>query len=755
MPLTPGTRLGNYEIIGPLGAGGMGEVYRARDSRLGRDVAIKALPPEFSQDAERRARFEREARLLASLSHSNIAAIYGIEDSAGIPYLLLELVEGETLAARLVRSSLQLGEALAVCGQIAAAIEAAHEGGIVHRDLKPGNVMLTPNGTAKVLDFGLARSESEPVGAGDQVHSAALTIPAGMTLAGVIIGTAAYMSPEQARGKAVDRRTDMWSFGCVLFECLTGRPTFTGETTSDLIARILEREPDWAALPDATPARVREVLRRCLRKDAEARPRDIRDVRLELLEIAAGGTKSESGREKSIAVLPFHNQSGPDDEYFSDGVTDEILNALTHVDGLRVAARTSCFAFKGRREDLRGIGDKLDVTTVLEGTVRRAGPRLRITAQLVNVADGYQLWSERYDREIHDVFAVQDEIANAIATRLRGTLHDEAERGRARRGTSNLEAYELLLQGRALQSKRGRFLPQANACFERAIALDPQYAEAMAWLSDSYRLVGIFGGAPPSESFPKARAIAERAIAIAPDLAEAYSTLAWVEENYERNYGAAETHYEKVFALDPRHSRARAQHALWGFCRGSISADGAIAESARAVHDDPLNAWVNAMHSYVLGFVGRDEESMLEAERAVQLDGDSFFAQYNLMRAAAWRGSYDRAIALGVSLLSGSGRHAWGLAALAWTHRKAGHPDASRAIYDEMEARSRLEFMSAFLLSIAAASAGLTDRSIGLVERAMTERDPLLIWARLSPFCDSVRSHPRFEAVIQGAWGAT
>src|SRR5258706_1527060 len=468
MALDPDTRLAHYEIVGPLGSGGMGEVYRARDTRLNRDVAIKALPAEFARDPDRVARFRREAQTLAGLNHPNIAAIYGLEEADQTLHLVLELVEGETLVTRLQRGPLPPREALALGIQIASAVEAAHERGVVHRDLKPGNVMLNAAGTAKVLDFGLAKSDSTPGAVG-----ATATTP------GVILGTAAYMSPEQARGKPVDRRSDVWSFGCVLFECFAGRPAFSGETPSDLIARILEREPDWSALPPSTPAPVREVLRRCLRKEVEERPRDIRDVRLGLMEIASGTGKSSATAEKPSAVLPFENQSGPDDEYFADGVTDEILNVLAQGEGLRVAARTSGFAFKGRREDLRVIGEKLDVTTVLEGTVRRAGQRLRITAQLVNAADGYQLWSERYDREMTDVFQVQDEIAGAIAQRLRVAMLSDADRTRV--GTKNLEAYELLLRGRAFQTKRGRFMAQAGACFEKAIGLRPGDAEPLAW----------------------------------------------------------------------------------------------------------------------------------------------------------------------------------------------------------------------------------------------------------------------------------
>jgi serine/threonine-protein kinase len=292
--LTPGTRLGPYEIVAPLGAGGMGEVYRARDTRLGRDVAIKALPTVFAQDPERLARFEREAKLLASLSHPNIAGIYGLEEVAGVRYLVLEFVEGETLAARIGRGALPLDEAMDVCRQIATGVEAAHESGVVHRDLKPGNVMWTASGTVKVLDFGLAKSGAAERMGSDPSLSASPTMTHAGTQAGVILGTAAYMSPEQARGRAVDRRTDIWSFGCVLYECLTGRQAFEGETVSDLVARILERDPDWSALPATTPPRLRELLRRCLRKDARERLRDIGEARIALDEISKGVTGVEA-----------------------------------------------------------------------------------------------------------------------------------------------------------------------------------------------------------------------------------------------------------------------------------------------------------------------------------------------------------------------------------------------------------------------------------------------------------------------------
>ncbi len=309
MSLSPGTRLGPYEITAPLGAGGMGEVYRARDTRLGRDVAIKALPAEFAQDAERLARFEREAKLLASLSHPNIAGIHGVEDADGTRYLVLEFVEGETLAARLARGPLPMDDALHICAMVAAAIETAHEAGIVHRDLKPGNVMIKPDGVVKVLDFGLAKAGAAGALSSDPNLSASPTLTHMATNAGVILGTAAYMSPEQARGKAIDRRTDIWSFGCVLYECLAGRPLFDGDTVSDLIAKILQTEPDWSALPAATPPRVRTLLARCLTKDAKQRLRDIGEARIALGDaardsgtIAATGMPVRTGRGRRTLI---------------------------------------------------------------------------------------------------------------------------------------------------------------------------------------------------------------------------------------------------------------------------------------------------------------------------------------------------------------------------------------------------------------------------------------------------------------------
>jgi serine/threonine-protein kinase len=744
MPLAPGTRLGSYEVLAPLGAGGMGEVYRARDLKLGREVALKILPAQLAADQDVLARLLREAKALAALNHPNIAAIYGLDEEGGTPRLVLELVAGESLARRLDRGGMPVADAVAFGIQVASAIEAAHERGIVHRDLKPGNLMITLSGAAKVLDFGLA-THAPPLGLGTD-HSQSDT-KSDFTRAGALLGTAAYMSPEQARGKPVDRRTDIWAFAAVLFEALSGKAAFAGETVSDLIVSVLEREPDWTMLPAGTPARVRDVLKRCLRKDADRRPESIRDVRMELEDALARGVSS-TATETSIAVLPFENMSGPGDEYFADGITDEILNALTQVQGLRVAARSSCFAFKGQRHDLRVIGDKLKVSNVLEGSVRRAGNRLRITVRLANAADGYQLWSDRYEREMTDVFELQDEIAEAIASRLRGALHDAADLKRARHGTRNIEAYELFLRGRGLQAKRGRFLPDAITCFEKAIALDADYADALAWLSDSYRLLGTFGNGPSSEMMTHARELAERAIELDPNQAEAWTTLACVEEQYEWNFQRAGELWAKALTIDPAHARGRSQRALWGIARGIYSPEKARAEMHQAIHDEPLNEWVLAMASHVLGFCGEFEESLLHAERAHQLDPDSFFAHWNLMRAKAYAGHHDDAIAMAPKILMASGRNQWALGVLAWAYAQSGRAERARGVHDELEGRSRHEYVSPFWLSITADAAGLDEETRAYALRARDDRDPLVVWGRAVPLWAGIRRRAFFKEIL-------
>ena len=609
MTLTPGTRIGNYEVVAALGAGGMGEVYRARDTRLDRAVAIKALPHAFAADPERLARFEREARLLASLSHPNIAGIFGLEDVGGAPHLVLEFIDGDTLGARLAAGPLSIRDALEVCAQIASAVEAAHEGGIVHRDLKPGNVMITPAGIVKVLDFGLAKGNAS-------VSSSTIDLTTSPTMAmtatgqGIILGTASYMSPEQARGKPVDRRADVWGFGCVLYECVTGRRAFPGETASDVIARILEREPDWAALPATIPARLRDMVRRCLTKDPNERPRDIGDLRRELSAIlidmtSPSGIRAATADVPSLAVLYFENlASDTESEYFCAGITEDILTDLSKIKGLRVASRNAVARFRGKPVEPATVGAELGVRAVLEGSVRRAGERVRITAQLINAADGFQLWAERYDRTLQDVFAVQEEIASSIAQALRVAMSPAEVEALVQDRPSDVRAYDLYLKGR---EQYGKYTPEslttALELFRQAIAIDADYALAWAGIADC--LGQLMVPKPPEEQGDMARQgleAARRAIAINPRLAEAHKAEALVLL-YSGDLEGQRAALGRALQANPRFTPAIVNLGVDHFNRSDVA--GAERQMRRAIELEPQGEFQQTWLASILIMTGR------------------------------------------------------------------------------------------------------------------------------------------------------
>jgi serine/threonine protein kinase len=451
MPLRPGTRLGPYEVLALLGAGGMGEVYRARDTRLNREVAVKVLPERLAGEPEALARFRREAQAIAALSHPNILAIH---DFGEVAYAVTELLEGETLQARLGKDLPSIRETIDYALQIARGLMAAHARGVVHRDLKPGNVFITSDGHVKILDFGLARF-SERAGSTEELSTVSRH-----TTPGVIMGTVSYMSPEQVRGQSADHRSDVFSLGVVLYEMLGGHRPFQGDTGADTMSAILIQAPqDLSRLRPGIPPSLDRVVRRCLEKAVGDRFQSSRDLVFALETISDARAPATSvaapDRSHSIAVLPFTNMSpDPEQEYFCEGIAEEIINALTKIEGLRVASRTSAFQFKGKAQDIRRIGAALNVKTVLEGSVRAAGKRLRITVQLVNVDDGYHLWSERYDREMEDVFAIQDDIASSIVDALR--LRLATARTAESRRPADLEAYQLYLKGQHHWYRRER-----------------------------------------------------------------------------------------------------------------------------------------------------------------------------------------------------------------------------------------------------------------------------------------------------------
>ncbi|MDQ2978086.1 MAG: serine/threonine-protein kinase, partial [Acidobacteriota bacterium] len=494
MPIEIGTRLGPYEILSPIGAGGMGEVYRARDTRLEREVAVKVLAHSLSKDLDALARFEREAKSVAALSHPGILGLFDVGRDKDISYAVTELLDGETLRERLAGGRLPVRTALDYARQISDALAAAHGRGIVHRDLKPENVIVTGEGRTKILDFGIARRLFE-AGSPDEPTLAGPTRP------GTLFGTPSYMAPEQLRGRPADARSDIFAAGVLLLEMLSGKHPFRRDSEAETMAAILNEDPTELADParPLAPALVR-LIARCLEKSPEKRFQSARDLALDLEALAAepGGITPapRTSLLPSIAVLPLRDMSpSTDQDYFCEGLAEELLNALTAIRGLRVASRTSSFQFKGSSTDIREIGERLRVSTVLEGSLRKSGERLRITVQLINVEDGYHLWSGRFDREREDIFAIQEEIATNVAAALRVVLSEREKSVLGRAPTEAFEAYEFYLRGRQFFFRMGRNNTAfAREMFSRAIALDPGYAAAHAGLSYcSYLLHQWFG----------------------------------------------------------------------------------------------------------------------------------------------------------------------------------------------------------------------------------------------------------------------
>lgn len=581
MPLSAGDQLGPYEILAPIGSGGMGEVWKARDTRLGRIVAIKRLKAPHGE------RFEQEARAVAALNHPNICQIHDI----GPDYLVLEYIDGKPLPG-----PLPVQEAVRLAIQIASALEEAHGRGILHRDLKPANILVTAKGTVKLLDFGLAKP----------VASWGATSDATRTIEGTISGTPAYMAPEQIEGTPCDVRSDVFSFGAVLYEMLAGSRAFEG------MASVLRDDPK-------PPPALESLVLRCLAKQPGQRFQTIAEVKAALESAIANPAE----KMPSIAVLAFANMSREaDEEYFSDGLAEEIINALTQVAGLKVIARTSAFAFKGKNEDVRKIAETLGVTNVLEGSVRRAGSRLRVTAQLIHAADGTHLWSQRYDREMTDVFAVQDEIAAAITgalqVKLIGTLAP------ARPHQPSLPAYEALLKGRYEYNKLS---PEAFArgeeYFKQAIALDPQWAEPHSQLGYLYFRLGFFGLRPPSEMVPLARAEARRALDLLPSEPNAHALLGSIAAVHDYDWNEAGEQFRLATASESVPPHVRDVYAFMYFLPLGRFQE-AIQEHAKAIADDPLNAVWRTRQAFTFLCAEMYEPAIAAAQKALELDDRTY-----------------------------------------------------------------------------------------------------------------------------------
>ena len=623
MSLESGTRLGPYEIECPIGAGGMGEVYKARDTRLDRVVALKILPAKVAREPIALERFNREARVVASLNHPHICAIYDVGEHQGSPFLVMELLDGATLHERLDRKGQPVEQLIEWGMQLAGALEAAHARGIIHRDLKPANIVVTARGDVKVLDFGIAKL------ADDQAASA--TTMAALTDIGSALGTAAYMAPEQVRGEPLDQRADLFALGVVLYEIATGRRAFSGATTGVLADAILNRAPiPPQSLNPSLPAPVTAILDKLLEKDRELRYRQASDVRADLKRALreSGAPASAPVRDlapvaaqKSVAVLPFRNLSADaDNAFFSDGITEDLIDALGRIDGLRVASRASAFRFREGAQHLQEAAAALGVGSIVEGSVRRAGQRLRVSAALVDAQTGFQIWSDRYDREMADVFEIQDEIVSSLVAALAPALLGGA-REAVRRPTDNLEAYEFYLKGRHYWHQRSpSTLKLAIQSFERAIALDADYALAYAGLADSWALYRPYGWLPVEACRPQARAAVERAMALAPELAEVQFAQALHLLYFDPHWRGSEPFFKRAIELSPRWSLARAFHGV--ALAGMYRAEEAQAEAAAAIELDPLSPFIHGAAGMTAFAVGDVDGAEKAARRALELQPD-------------------------------------------------------------------------------------------------------------------------------------
>jgi len=745
MLLTPGSRLGPYEILAPLGAGGMGEVYRARDTRLGREVAVKILPAKQA-GGDRVPRFLREARAASQLNHPNVVAIHDIAESDAMPFIVMEYVAGKTLAEALPATGWEPAVVLGYARQIVAALAKAHAAGIVHRDLKPANIMVTGDGTIKVLDFGLAKLREVANPDDPTVPDDGLT--ADHTVPGMILGTAAYMSPEQVSGRPADTRSDIFSLGLVLYEMLSGQRAFRGETALVTMAAILSKEPrPLREIAPRTPPEWERIVSRCLKKDPDLRFQNAADLKSAFEDLQSGGSTAQAmDQVPSIAVLPFSNLS-PDkeNEYFSDGLAEEILNALTQLPSLRVIARASAFAFRGREHDLSEIGEKLKVQNVLQGSVRRSGNSIRVTAQLIRVSDASQLWSERYDREMIDVFAIQDEVAHGIVAKLKVQMGGAPDAPLVKRYTENPEAHSLYLKGLFFVN---RYTPEdmikGREYLESAVAGEPLHAQAWVQLVEYHIHMSMSAIGPPSTEMLLALEAAQRAVAADPSLAAAHAGLAFVMGFYQHRWTEALAQVQAAAHLPPT-----TWYSIWSGCvnwsHGRL--EEALRHFQRALEFDPLSLIAHYVLALLYNNAGRYDLAASHAQQALDI-GPNGGAMAMLGEAYSNLGRLDE----GVAWLekSRSTTPAW-IGYLALAYMRAGRrADAERLLAELEQGRSR-QYVSGYAPALCAMALGDTERALDWLNTAVEDRDGWVGFLPGNPHFEPLRSHPRFMEIMKRA----
>jgi len=737
MSLAAGSRVGPYTIVALIGSGGMGDVYRARDPRLDRDVAIKVL--RSARDRVALDRFEREARAVASLTHPNALAVFDVGAENGVPYIVTELLAGTTLRKHLGKR-LPAGEALRIVRQIADVLTAAHEKGIVHRDLKPENVFLLPDGTVKLIDFGLARQVASSPDAETRL----------ITATGSVAGTFAYMAPEQIRGLECDGRTDLFALGIVLYEMLAGARPFTGATWADVTTAILTAEPNPLPAGTGLPA-LEPIIRRALKKNPAERFSSIREFATALDAPAGSVAAAEHHRQAlthSVAVLPFVDLSAQrDHQFFCDGMAEEILNALARLPGLRLASASRSFRFRGEDVDAQSAAAAMGVESVLEGSVRSAGGRLRVAARLVDAEDGRVLWSEQFDRDLADVFAVQDEIARMVVTAVKPKLVAALPTRVIPSLTGNPEAYALYLKGRFHWNKRSErgFLDSIN-CFVEARAIDPTFARAAAGLADVYAMLGIHGLRAPAEVMPHVSVAALEALALDDTLAEAHASLALVRGVYDWARQDALDHFEQMLRLDPHYAAGLQSYAVHGLVPlGRL--DEALDLLRRAVAIDPVSLPISSTLGFVLGLADRAGEAIAVLRRALDLEPHAM-THFFLGNTLAEVGDFALAIEHLQRATAQSDRPDI-LAALGYAFAKTGDDDSARGVLARLEQQAARRYVSPVGAARIHVALNQVDQALDALEEGARARATDLTWIRVEPPFRPLAEHPRFVALLQ------